>query len=52
VMDYMIDSPITRVDDNYWDPLHYTAPVAREIEGDIAAHLNGESRSQERYIAY
>jgi len=48
----MIDSPITRIDDNYWDPLHYTAPVAREIESDIAARLAGRERSQERYIPY
>lgn len=52
VMDYMIDSPITRVDDNYWDPLHFTARIARDIEGDIAARLSGERRAQERYISY
>ena len=52
VMDYMIDSPITRVDENYWDPLHITAPVARDIEGDVAARLRGEDPPQERYIAY
>jgi hypothetical protein len=48
----MIDSPITRVDENYWDPLHFTARVAREIEGDVAARLSGDDRPQERYIAY
>ena len=52
VMDYMIDSPITRSDDNYWDPLHYKARVARDIEGDIAARLGGEERVGERYTSY
>lgn len=28
VLDFMIDSRITRVDENYWDPLHYAHEVA------------------------
>ena len=52
VMDYMIDSPITRDDGNYWDPLHYTSAIARSIEGDIAAHIGGSSPSQERFVVY
>ena len=50
VMDYMIDSSITRIDENYWDPLHYTSRVAHSIESDIARHLNGEDQLNERYI--
>ncbi len=41
VLDYMFVSPLTRADDNYWDPLHFTRVVAERIEGDIALVLDG-----------
>lgn len=50
VMDYMIDSSITRRDENYWDPLHFTGAVARDIEADIATLLRGEMSRQDRYV--
>jgi hypothetical protein len=28
LVDFMIPSPVTREDANYWDPLHYRAPVS------------------------
>lgn len=31
VIDYMIPSALTRRDENYWDPLHYTLDVAENI---------------------
>lgn len=31
VIDFAIDSPITREDSNYWDPLHYRLPIADRI---------------------
>ena len=45
----MRDSVITREDDNYWDPLHYRAAVARIIEHDIGAALNGHPEPQSWY---
>lgn len=52
VFDYMRDSVITREDDNYWDPLHYRAAVARIIEQDIGAFLNGQVEPQSWYEIY
>lgn len=31
VLDFMIDSEITRVDENYWDPLHCTVAIGEQI---------------------
>jgi len=42
-IDFMVDSPITRNDDNYWDPLHYRSGVARKVESDIAEALRTET---------
>jgi len=52
VIDFMIDSEITRVDDNYWDSLHYRAPVARTLERDIAAVLRESVPQSSRYRTY
>jgi len=52
VIDFMIDSEITRVDDNYWDSLHYRAPVARILERDIAAVLRESVLQSSRYRTY
>jgi hypothetical protein len=41
IIDYMFVSPLTRDDDNYWDPLHFTRAVAAQIEQDVAATLDG-----------
>ncbi|MEQ8232441.1 MAG: hypothetical protein RLW61_09435 [Gammaproteobacteria bacterium] len=43
VLDYMFVSPLTRDDDNYWDPLHFTREVATRIERDVAAVLDGRA---------
>lgn len=51
-IDYMRESPITREDDNYWDPLHYRAAVARIIEQDLGAVLDGRSEPQAWYGIY
>lgn len=37
VVDFMIDSPITRPATNYWDPLHYRVGLADRIVTDLAA---------------
>lgn len=36
VLDFMIPSPITRRDENYWDRLHYTVEIADRLAGLIA----------------
>ena len=36
VLDFMIDSQITRIDSNYWDPLHYSTEVAARLAELIA----------------
>lgn len=41
VLDYLLDSPVTRDDGNYWDAIHYGDDVASAIEQDIAAALAG-----------
>lgn len=40
--DFMIPSPITADDDNYWDPLHYRAAIADRLARDLAAAWQGE----------
>jgi hypothetical protein len=45
VVDFMIPSPITRDDDNYWDPRHYR--VAR----DLAAAAHGDPSADYRIIS-
>jgi hypothetical protein len=36
LIDFKIASPITTVDANYWDALHYRLPIAQRIVGGIA----------------
>ena len=52
IIDFMLNSDITRADENYWDPLHFRAEVARQLEADIAAELAGPSRLSEHYVTY
>ena len=35
-LDFMIPSPVTREDRNYWDPLHFTTAVAAQVERSLA----------------
>lgn len=41
ILDFMIASPITMRDENYWDPLHYTNAVAEWLARLIAAGAKG-----------
>jgi hypothetical protein len=44
VVDFMFPSPITTVDSNYWDPLHYRTGVGDRLAHDlVAAELGGAS---------
>jgi hypothetical protein len=52
IIDFMIESDITKRDDNYWDPLHYRSEVARIIETDIANELNESKSRSTRYVTY
>ncbi|MCC6707359.1 MAG: hypothetical protein IT492_07330 [Gammaproteobacteria bacterium] len=42
-LDYMQVSKLTAADDNFWDAVHTTRPVARLVEADIAALLAGST---------
>jgi hypothetical protein len=50
VVDFQIDSPITRSRDNYWDPLHYRVTVADRLMQDIAAAESGHATENDRIL--
>jgi hypothetical protein len=51
VIDFAIDSPLTREDSNYWDPLHYRLPIAdRIIAGMKRASDTGASDAAGLYV--
>ena len=41
VLDFMIPSPITKRDENYWDPLHYNRQVAEQFARLIGRGAKG-----------
>lgn len=43
VVDFMRPSPITSVDENYWDGIHYRIGIADRLASDIAAAERGET---------
>ncbi len=50
VVDFMIPSPITRDQNNYWDPLHYRIPVADRVMRDLQAATQGEATADDRLL--
>jgi hypothetical protein len=42
-VDFMLPTPITTVDDNYWDGQHYRLAIADRIARDLAAADRGET---------
>ena len=48
VVDFMLPSPITDDDDNYWDALHYRVGIADRIVHDLAAADRGEASADYR----
>ena len=40
VLDFMVDSTVTREDRNYWDSLHYTQAIADQLVRDIKDGVN------------
>ncbi|MFZ0113514.1 MAG: hypothetical protein WAL15_04070 [Xanthobacteraceae bacterium] len=49
--DYLNDTPAARNPENFMDPEHYRADIAREIEADIAGVIAGESPRPARALA-
>jgi hypothetical protein len=50
-VDFMLPSPITEADDNYWDALHYRAAIADRIAKDLAAASNGAPSADYRVLS-
>lgn len=50
-VDFMVPSPITTIDDHYWDPLHFTVAVADRLARDLAAASRGETSPDYRILA-
>ena len=50
VVDFQIDSPITRDRNNFWDPLHYRIGIADRIMRDLADALTGQSTEDDRIL--
>ena len=51
VVDFQVDSPITRSRDNYWDPLHYRIGIADRLMADLGAALAGQANADDRILA-
>jgi hypothetical protein len=50
VVDFMLPTPITTVDQNYWDPLHYRTGVGDRLAQDLVAAGRGEARADYRLL--
>ena len=44
LVDFMIPSPVTRDDANYWDPLHYRSGIATWLARNLREAANGPPR--------
>jgi hypothetical protein len=51
LIDFMIASPITSHDENYWDPWHYRADIAERIAQDVVAALSGRGSADYRVLS-
>lgn len=51
IVDFMIESEITRRDENYWDPLHYTQAVAALITQSLVDAVR-ERRDRQGFYRY
>jgi hypothetical protein len=50
-VDFMLPSPITANDDNYWDALHYRVGIADRLARDLAAAGRGDASADYRVLA-
>ncbi len=48
-VDFMRRTPITLVDSNYWDGLHFTSEIAESVEGMLVNVTSGERADNENY---
>lgn len=44
VLDYLVDSNLTRQEEHFWDAIHYSDEIAARIERDIADAVTGRLR--------
>jgi hypothetical protein len=51
VVDFMLPSPITTNDGNYWDPRHYRIAIADRIARDLAAAAHGDASADDRILS-
>ena len=51
VADFMIPSPITSSDNNYWDGLHYRIGIADRLAQDLALATRGDSSRDYQILA-
>ena len=49
LVDFMIPSPVTSRDDNYWDVLHYRSSVSTWLAEQLGAAADGPPRHEEGY---
>jgi len=52
VVDFMLPSPITETDANYWDGLHYRMVVADRLARDLAAADRGDASDDYRLLLH
>jgi len=52
LVDFMIASPVTREDADYWDPLHYRVAIASWLARSLAAAAKGPPRVEPAYVVY
>jgi len=50
-VDFMLPSPITMADDNYWDPQHYRVTVADQLALDLTAADRGQVSPDYRVLS-
>jgi hypothetical protein len=50
-VDFMLPSPITAADHNYWDGLHYRVAIADRLAHDLAAADHGEASADYRVLS-
>ncbi len=51
VVDFMIESPLTTTDSNYWDPLHFTTAIS-DLLGRALAEASREKRDKPGLYRY
>ena len=49
-VDFMRRTPITLVDSNYWDGVHFTGEIAESVEGMLVNVIKGERADNENYV--